>query len=234
VTSKFTAQKTFAWSVHLLTATGAVCCLLAMNATTTASWRLAFFWLAVAVIIDAVDGFLARLFRVKQTLPAFNGELLDNIVDFGSYVLVPAFILHQAELLPSQLSVWAASGVVLASAYQFCQESAKTADHFFTGFPSYWNVAVLYLMAFQSAVYVNLAVVVLLVVLVFIPIKYVYPTRTTRFRGLTLTLATLWGLALMTIIWQLPAPHTLLVFGSLIFVVYYVGLSVFLRVRRPL
>jgi phosphatidylcholine synthase len=232
VNSPSLLRKISAWGVHLFTASGAVCCLLAIDAGIENHWRGAFAWLALAVCVDAVDGFLARRVRVKEALPHFDGDQLDNVIDYASYVIVPAFLLHRAELLPPQWSLWGAAGIVLASAYQFCQSGAKTPDHYFKGFPSYWNVTVLYLLALKLSPRTNLAIIILLIVLVFVPIKYVYPSRTTRFRKLTLSLAMLWGAALIAIVWRLPDPPQQLVGASLLFVVYYFGVSFYLALER--
>jgi phosphatidylcholine synthase len=221
-------QKILAWMVHALTASGAVWALLAIQASTQARFREALIWLVVAVAVDAVDGTLARLARVKEVIPEFDGALLDNVIDYTTYVIVPALILHQAELLPPGLSLGAAAGICLASAYQFCQSGAKTADHYFRGFPSYWNLVCLYLMTLQLNPNVNLTVIVVLIVLVFVPIKYVYPSRTVPFRRLTLVLTCLWSLMIVTMTWQLPAVPPWLVWSSSAYVAYYVGISLYL------
>lgn len=225
-------RRALAWGVHLLTASGAVCCLLALEATFASDWRSALAWLVVAVFIDAIDGTLARLVEVKKVLPSFDGTLLDNLIDFVSYVIVPALIIHRAQLLPASVSFWIASAICLASAYQFCQSDAKTPDHFFTGFPSYWNIAALYLLAMKLSELANLAIVAGLVLLVFVPIKYVYVTRTVQYRALTLTLTTIWSVMAACILWQLPDPSPPLVWSSLLFFVYYVGMSLYLTFRR--
>ncbi len=222
-----------AWCVHALTASGIVWCLLALDAATTARWREALLGLMVAMGVDAGEGTLARLVRVKEVLPGFDGTLLDNLVDYLSYVLVPAFILHHAELLPTQLSMPLSLAICLASVYQFCQEDAKTADHTFTGFPSYWNIAVLYLLALGWSATINAVIIGLLVVLVFVPIKYVYPTRTPHWQKLTLTLTALWAAMALAIIVQLPNPNGWLVWLSLAYVVYYAALSLHLTFRKP-
>lgn len=226
------SRRAVAWAVHLFTACGSVCCLLSIDAGIEHQWKAAFGWLALAVFIDAVDGALARAVGVKEVLPNFSGEQLDNIVDYASYVLVPAILLYRAELLPTSWSWWAVAGIALASAYQFCQSDAKTPDHYFKGFPSYWNVVVLYLLAMKLTPIANLIIVLSLIVLVFVPIKYVYPSRTPHFRKLTLTLSSLWGIALIGIVWQLPDPSSWLVFGSLLFVAYYLGISLYLTFHR--
>ncbi len=225
--SNSTLRRGFAWAVHLLTASGVVCCVLAIDAASQEAWRTALLWLVVAVVIDGIDGALARWARVKQLLPHFDGTLLDNIVDYGSYVLVPAILLLWSGLLPPAWSLAAASIICIASAYQFCQGDAKTDDFYFRGFPSYWNIVVLYLFALRLSPYVNLAIVIGLAILVFLPVKYVYPSRTKPFRRLTLLLTVLWGFLLAAIVWQLPDPERWLVHTSLLYVVYYIGISIY-------
>lgn len=221
-------QKCLAWSVHLLTACGAICCLLAIEATYQSQWRVALFWLVIGVAIDAVDGTFARLLRVKEVLPQFDGALLDNVIDYANYVIVPALMLHRAEILPNAVSLTVSGSVCLASAYQFCQADAKTPDHYFLGFPSYWNVTVLYLLALRLPQAWNLGIVLILVVLVFVPIKYIYVTRTIPWRRLTLALTMLWSGMMLFILWQLPEPHQTFVLLSLGYVVYYAGASLWL------
>lgn len=225
-------RRTMAWGVHLLTASGIVCCLLATEAGWRADWRPAFAWLVLAVLIDSVDGTLARLVRVKEVLPRFDGTLLDSTIDYVTYAFVPALLMHWAGVLPEQLSFWTASAVCVASAFQFCQADAKTPDHFFTGFPSYWNVTVLYLMSLGLDPAVNLAVVGLLIVLVFVPMKYLYPSRTPQLHKCTLWLTSVWGVMVVAIVWQLPRPSLWLVCASLLYVVYYFAASGFLMFRR--
>lgn len=226
------AQRTLAWGVHLFTASGVVCCLLAIEAGLRSDWRQAFAWLLVGVLIDAVDGALARRVRVKEALPNVDGSLLDNLLDYVSYVIVPALFLHWAGLLPGRLSFATAAAVCIASAFQFCQADAKTADHYFKGFPSYWNVSVLYLLALRLSPAANFAILVVLIVLVFVPIKYLYPSRTVPLRNGTLALTSLWGVMMIAVVWQLPDPSSWLVCGSLLYVVYYFAASLYLTLVR--
>jgi phosphatidylcholine synthase len=220
------------WLVHAYTASSAVLAFLALDATAKGDYRTAFLWLAVTVVVDASDGFLARAFRVRERLPHFNGARLDDIVDYLTFVFVPLFLLVHAGLLPQTWGVPAAAGALLASAYGFSREDAKTTDHFFTGFPSYWNIVALYMVALELAPSINAAFIVGFTALVFVPIGYVYPTRTPTLRTLTLALSVAWGIAMAVIIWQLPRPAPGLVYGSLAFPVYYGVLSVVLHGRR--
>lgn len=220
-----------AWGVHLFTATGAIWGLLAIIATIQHNWQIAFFWLGAATLVDSIDGALARRFRVEGLTPGFDGELLDNIIDYQTYVLVPALFLYESSLLPASLTLVGVAMVILASAFQFCQSDAKTEDHAFKGFPSYWNVVVFYLFILEIGAWFNLAVIALCCILVFIPIKYIYPSRMKRYQRPTVLITALWGLLLLTVLLQYPDFQPWLVWGSLLYVVYYVGLSLYLMIR---
>jgi phosphatidylcholine synthase len=160
------ARRAAAWAVHLYTATGALTALAALIATTHGRISAAFGWLYLAVAIDASDGALARAARVKEVVPEFDGAKLDDIVDFLTFVLVPVFLMLQCGLLAGVPGALAASAAVLASAFRFCHASAKTADHFFTGFPSYWNVVALYLYVFDATPAASAALIAILAALV--------------------------------------------------------------------
>jgi phosphatidylcholine synthase len=218
-----------AWIAHAYTASGAVLALLATAMAFAHNFRAAFLYLVVATFVDATDGVLARGLRVKERLPQFDGALLDNIVDYLTYVFVPALIVWQAELVPSAFPICAA--MLLSSAYGFAHANAKVdaVDHFFTGFPSYWNIVAVYLYVLHWAPRTNAAVIVVLAVLVFVPIRYLYPSRTRSLRVPTLLLGTMWAALFTWMIWRLPAvdgPWTLV---SLTFPIYDVALSLWLH-----
>ncbi|NJN83865.1 MAG: CDP-diacylglycerol O-phosphatidyltransferase [Caldilineaceae bacterium] len=202
--------------------------MLAILAISSQQWIPAFGWMAAAVFVDSFDGLLARKLRVKEVLPEFDGALLDNIVDFLNFVFVPAYFLYAADFLPSSVALVGATLIMLASAYQFCQNDAKTDDHYFTGFPSYWNIMVFYMFILSLNGWVNMAIIVLLSTLVFVPIRYIYPSRSTMYRRLTMTLAIIWGVVNIVILIQYPAFSPWLVWASLAFVFYYTGLSLYI------
>jgi len=218
-------QRLLAWSAHLFTATGAIWGLLSLVAITNADWKAAFVWMSAAVLIDSFDGYLARAVRVKEFIPEFDGALLDNMLDFLNYVFIPAFFLMQANLLPASVSLVGASMIVLASSYQFCQTDAKTSDHYFKGFPSYWNILAFYLLVLNLNPWVNFVVVVILAILVFVPIKYIYPSRTTFNRRLNLVAVGLWAITVVAIMVTYPNEPDWLVWVSLLFAFYYTGMS---------
>lgn len=225
--------RALAWSVHFYTALGSVIALEALAAITRGEAREAFLWMAAALAIDSSDGVLARAARVKQVVPDYDGGKLDDIVDYLNYVLVPVFFASQTSMLPAGGAGHLVAALpLLASAYGFAQSGAKTPDFFFTGFPSYWNIAVFYLYAVQASPPATAVVLLLLSVLVFVPIGYVYPTRQPFLRPLTIGLGIAWGFALLVALWRLPARSPALVYGSLAYPIYYFALSLYLSRGR--
>lgn len=221
-----------AWLVHAYTAAGAVLAFLATQAATTRNFRAAFLWLFVAVLVDGTDGLLARSVRVHERLPNFSGQKVDDLVDYLTFVFVPAVIVWQADVVLGAWTLPVVAAMLLSSLFGFVSEDAKTPDHFFTGFPSYWNIVVLYLVVLGLSPVLNAAILLTLSALVFVRIGYVYPSRMTTARTVTLALASLWGLIMLALILQLPTPHKSLAWLSLFFPVYYTALSLVLHARR--
>jgi phosphatidylcholine synthase len=216
----------FAWGVHVLTASGGVLGLAALLAAGAGNLRTAVWLLIVAFGIDAVDGTLARAARVSEVVPGIDGRRLDDIVDYLNYVVVPAVFLVAA----GSLVHWGfAAAPVLASAFGFAQTEAKTEDHFFLGWPSYWNVVALYLWGLDVPPPVGTAVVLILAVAVFVPLKYLYPSRMGALRRTTAVAGGLWGAAVIASVlppgapWQRP-----LLAASLLFPLYYFAVSLWL------
>lgn len=221
-----------AWIAHLYTASGAVLAFLAAVDIFEHDYRTAFFWLFLQVAIDATDGLLARAVRVKQRLPWFNGAKLDDIVDYLCYVFIPAVIVWRALLVPDRWSVPVAVAMLLSSAYGFNRDDAKTHDHYFLGFPSYWNIAVFYLFVAGWPLEVNAAILLTLAVLVFVPVRYLYPSRGAALQTPTLVLGVIWSILMMVMLWQLPAVSTGVFAASLVFPAYYAVASLWLEIRR--
>ena len=221
-----------AWLAHLYTASGALFAFLSLNFVTEDRYRGAFFWLALAIVVDATDGVLARRVRVRARLPWFDGDTLDNIVDYLTYVFVPAFVVVHVPLVPAGSGMAVPFAMLLSSAYGFSREDAKTPDHFFTGFPSYWNIVVFYLYLAQLPQAFNAGLLVALAILVFVPIRYVYPSRTPVLRSLTIGLGIVWGVLLIVMLWRMPAVPRMLLWLSLIYPVYYAALSLLLTRKR--
>ena len=221
-----------AWLVHLYTASSALFAFLSLNLAVQNQYRSAFFWLFIAVIVDATDGTIARRLNVQARLPWFNGGRLDDIVDYLTYVFVPAFIVWRVPLVPAGWGIAVPFAMLLSSVYGFSREDAKTSDHFFTGFPSYWNIVVFYLFLARWAPAFNAGLLLVLAVLVFVPIRYVYPSRTPVLRALTVGLGLAWGLLMIVMLWQMPSVSPVVVRASLVFPVYYTVLSLVLDRRR--
>ena len=167
-----------AWLVHLYTASGALAAFFGTLAVFAGDYRQALLWMFGATVVDATDGWLARKVRVKERLPGFDGARLDDIVDYLTFVFLPVLFLHGSGALPAGWSAGIASVVLLSSAYGFAADDAKTSDHFFTGFPSYWNIVALYLHIAALPPAWNAVIVLVALCLVFWRIGYVYPSRT--------------------------------------------------------
>ena len=221
-----------AWLVHLYTATGVLAALFGTLAVIDGRYRDSFLWMIAATLVDASDGVFARLARVKEVLPGFDGARLDDIVDYLTFVFLPVLLLYYAGDLPAGWGGAVASVVLLSSAYGFGATDAKTSDHFFTGFPSYWNIVSLYLHVAGLAPVVNAVILLGLSVLVFVRIGYVYPSRTPVLRGVTILGGLAWGALLVVIVMALPETRTDLLAVSLIYPAYYVVLSLALQLRR--
>lgn len=220
------------WLLHLYTASGSVLALLAVIAVLDGDAVRALWILLAAIVVDGTDGMLARLLRVKETIPTFDGARLDDIVDYLTYAFTPMVLLWAGGYLPE--GAWGtvlASIPLLASGYQFCRIDAKTEDHFFLGFPSYWNVVAFYAVVLDLSPAVTSVILVLCAVLVFVPIKYLYPSRTNILWSLNLTLAAVWLVLYAVILASLPDQNRLVVGLSLAYVAYYFVISVFLTLR---
>ena len=181
-----------ALSVHLLTATGAVFAMLAMLAAVDSRWDLMFIWLVVAFFVDGIDGPLARHYNVKKNAAEFDGVLLDLIIDYLTYVFIPAFALFKSGLMDGWTGWFAIILITFTSAMYFADTRMKTKDNSFSGFPGCWNMLVLVIFALEPNFWVSLALVTILAVAMFLPLKFVHPVRTERWRVVTLPVAMAW------------------------------------------
>ena len=175
-----------ALAVHLFTATGAVFAMLAMLAAVDGKWSLMFLWLVVAFAVDGVDGPLARKYQVKKFAPHFDGVLLDLIIDYLTYVFIPAFALFKSGLLPGWTGWFAIIIITFASALYYADTRMKTLDNSFSGYPGVWNMPVLVLFAIEPNFWISLALVTALAVAMFLPLKFIHPVRTERWRVVSL------------------------------------------------
>jgi phosphatidylcholine synthase len=228
------------WCVHLYTASGLLCAagitaLLVRGGDEAFRWS--FVLMVVATLIDATDGTLARAVRIKETLPGFDGRRLDDIVDFLNYTCLPLLLIWRAQLLPAGWE-FVLMLPLLASAYGFCQVSAKTDDGYFLGFPSYWNLVALYLYALRPLpAWFPVVLLAALAVLTFVPARYLYPTRRGRLNLVTNVLGGVWALVLAWVLYEMPAepvdgnPVQRVALLSLFFPVYYMAASWLVTLR---
>lgn len=194
--------------------------------------RTAFLWMVLATLIDSTDGVLARLADARTNEPGIDGGRLDDIIDYLTFVFLPAYFVYHFRMVPDAVELPVAAAMLVSSAFGLSATDAKTTDHFFTGFPSYWNIVVFYLYGLHSAPAVNAIILVALAGLVFVRVGYIYPSRTPAWRAVTLGLGILWGAAVAVCVWTLPVPPRGLLIGSLVFPVYYVVLSLMLQRGR--
>ncbi len=198
-----------AFGVHLFTACGAALALLALIFATGGHWTAMFFCLGLALVVDGVDGPLARSFAVAEVLPRWSGATLDLVVDFVTYVFVPAFAIAASGLLPDALAIPAGIVVTVSGALYFADREMKTDDNYFKGFPALWNLAAFYLYVLEPPPWLAAAAVAILTALTFAPIRFVHPLRVKRLRIFNIALIAAWGvLALITLVKNLaPGPY---------------------------
>ena len=196
------------WCVHLYTALGliaaaAIAALIVHGGAD--SFRRAFLLMVAATLIDATDGTLARRVRIKEVVPGFDGRRLDDLVDFLTYTCLPLLLIWRTHLLPESCEVCLLIPL-LASAYGFCQVSAKTDDGYFLGFPSYWNLVAFYLYTLQPlSGWFALGLILVLALLTFVPSRYLYPTRRGKLNQATTLLGTAWAVLLVWLLWNMPS-----------------------------
>jgi phosphatidylcholine synthase len=213
-------------SVHLFTALGAVCGLFAALAAFDGAWERMFVWLGVALVIDAVDGTFARMVHVEERLPRFSGERLDLVVDYVTYVFVPALALLRADYLTGTWGLVIAALILLSSLYHFSDLASKGEDYSFIGFPAIWNVVVLYVFVLSPPAWLTNTLLIALVLLTFVPMPWVHPMRVKHRRAVTLAVTAAWSVAAIAAVWAgFPPP----LWTQIVFVVaalYVCGLTV--------
>jgi len=222
-----------AWGVHLYTALGAAVGLLAIYFAARGDFRASFASMAAAIFIDSSDGPLARLINVKARVPSFDGTLLDNIVDYLTYTVAPVFLMLEAGIISTSWPGLAlACFVMLASVYGFCQTNAKTDDHYFLGFPNYWNIVAFYLYCLHGPPWFGATVLLVFAVLVFVPIKYIYPNRTVPLRPVTIGYGILWAMVTIAMLVMLPHINQIMLWASLSYIAYYLLASFGLQISE--
>lgn len=210
-----------AFTVHVFTATGAALALLALILATGGHWAGMFFCLGMAMAVDGIDGPMARAFEVERLLPRWSGSTLDLVVDFTTYVFVPAFAIAASGLLPHALAIPAAIVVVITGALYFADRDMKTADNYFRGFPAVWNLAAFYLYLLEPPEWVGAAAILVLAGLSFVPIRFLHPLRVQRLRPLNIALLAAWAVLALIAVVQDLAPGLYVTLPLSLIAVYF-------------
>ena len=182
-----------AWAVHAFTASGVVTGLLAISALMAGDFRLALLWLGAALIIDGLDGPMARKVRVTEFAPGMDGAILDLVIDYLNYTVIPALLVYRFGLVPDGFAIPAAAWIMMTSLYCFANREMKTGDNYFQGFPAVWNLVVLYFYVTASGPWLNLLIIVALGILTFVPLKFIHPFRVVWLRPVTIAMTGVWG-----------------------------------------
>lgn len=222
-----------AYSVHFLTASGAVLAMLAMLAAVAGHWDLMFLWLVLAFVVDGIDGPLARRYGVRDHAPLIDGVLLDLIIDYLTYVFIPAYALFASGLLPGWTG-WAVIIVItFASALYFADTRMKTKDNSFSGFPACWNQVVIVIFALKPDFWISFVMVVVLAAAMFVPLKFIHPVRTERWRWLSLPMALAWTFFAGWAAWVDFHPESWAHWGLMITTVYLMGAGIAQQLLPP-
>ena len=221
-----------AFAVHIFTACGAACALLALIAAVGADWPKMFVWLGIALIIDGVDGTFARRLHTAELLPRWSGDVLDLVVDILNYVFVPAYAMSTSGLLPQVLAIPLGALIVVTGSLYFADRQMKTSDYYFRGFPALWNVAAFYLFLLKLPPWLGAVAVVALAALTFVPFHVVHPVRISHLRAITVAALAVWALLAIIAVADGLAPGFWTVAALCVLAIYFVGIG-FLRRHHP-
>ena len=216
-----------AFLIHVLTASGAALAFLALRAAVEARWPVMFLLLGLALIVDAIDGPLARRFEVGQVLPRWSGETLDLVVDFVTYVFVPAYAIATSGLLPASLEMPAGVVIVVTGALYFADRHMKTPDNYFRGFPALWNLAAFYLLLLRPPAALTVAIVAALAALTFVPFPFIHPLRVGRFRNFHIALLAAWAALALIALARDMAPGFWVTGALCAIAIYVAGAGIF-------
>jgi phosphatidylcholine synthase len=214
-----------AFSVHVLTAAGAALALVALLAAVRGAWEVMFLCLGLALIVDGVDGTIARALKVTELLPRWSGDVLDLVVDFVTYVFVPAYAIAAGGLLPPWLGAPAGIVIVMTGAIYFADRRMKTADNYFRGFPTLWNVVAFYLFVLKPTPWLAAGLVALLAVLTFMPFKFLHPFRVARLRIVSMGAVILWSLLAAYALVRSLEPGAWVAGGLVVLALYFIGVG---------
>jgi len=212
-----------AFGVHIFTASGAALALFALLAAIEHKWGLMFLLLGIALFVDGVDGMMARRLDVAERLPRWSGDVLDLVVDFLTYVFIPAFVVVASGLLPAWLSITCAIAIIISGALYFADTNMKTKDNYFLGFPAVWNVPAFYLLLLRPDPWVAAAVILLLAATTFLPVPFVHPFRVRQLRVVTVSLLAIWSVLAAIALWRDMMPGPWITAGLCAIALYFLG-----------
>ena len=201
---KINKDKLAAWAVHGFTASGAVLGFLAIISIFNNDLVGAFLWLGLALLIDGLDGSLARKIGVTDKTPNIDGSALDLVIDYLNYVIIPALMIYWFQFVPPGWEIYIPAGIVAVSLYTFANINMKTSDYYFSGWPAIWNILVLYFYILGTNLWINLIVIIILYILTFVPIKFVHPLRVKNLRNYTIFATVLWGASTLKLVTANP------------------------------
>ena len=201
---KINKDKIAAWAVHGFTASGAVLGFLAIISIFNNDLVGAFLWLGLALLIDGLDGSLARKIGVTDKTPNIDGSALDLVIDYLNYVIIPALMIYWFQFVPPGWEIYIPAGIVAVSLYTFANINMKTSDYYFSGWPAIWNILVLYFYILGTNLWINLIVIIILYILTFVPIKFVHPLRVKNIRNYTIFATVLWGASTLKLVTANP------------------------------
>jgi phosphatidylcholine synthase len=221
-----TIARVYAFAIHVLTASGAAFALLALILAVGGHWAIMFLCLGFALIVDGLDGPLARAFKVADVLPRYSGDTLDLVVDFTSYVFVPAYAVVASGLLPESLAIIAGVVIVITGALYFANRDMKTADNGFRGFPAVWNLIAFYLFVLMPPPWISALAIAVFAVLTFVPVEFVHPVRVRRWRVVTIALTVAWALLAAVAVFDNLSPAPWVAAGLLAIGLYFLLIGI--------
>ena len=212
-------NKLTAWAVHGFTASGIVLGFLSVVAILNSDHVAAFLWLGLALLVDGIDGTLARKAKVNENVPTIDGSTLDNVIDFFTYVIIPALMIYWFGMVPSGWEIICSAAILAASCYTFANINQKTQDFYFSGFPALWNIVVLYFFILGTHHYINVAVIIICLILTFLPIKFVHPLRVKELRNITIFVTVIWSATTLKLV-TTPTSKIFMIDSTIIFILW--------------
>ena len=215
-------NKLTAWAVHGFTASGIVLGFLSVVAILNSDHVAAFLWLGLALLVDGIDGTLARKAKVNENVPNIDGSTLDNVIDFFTYVIIPALMIYWFGMVPSDWEIICSAAILAASCYTFANINQKTQDFYFSGFPALWNIVVLYFFILGTHNYINLFVIITCLILTFIRIKFVHPLRVKGLRNLTIFFTIIWSATTLKLV-TTHSTNVFMINNTIIFIIWVIS-----------